>query len=98
MMRKVLDGILMGPYAVALTIAIAGAITALIGGLTGLDGVRDFGKSAAALGATGFFGWLFLQMVLPISEIGDVLDGSQGRKSKVAAQTNAAVPVKKDKE
>ena len=64
MIRNVLDFIRFGPLAITLFIAVAGALIALIGGLTGWVAVAEFGKLAAGLGALGFFGWLLFPAIL----------------------------------
>jgi hypothetical protein len=52
------------PLAIFLFVAITGAIMALVGGMAGFVDVLEFGKLAAGLGALGFFGWLFLPVLL----------------------------------
>ncbi|QOZ69012.1 hypothetical protein [Bradyrhizobium arachidis] len=64
MIRNFLAAVQFGPLAITLFVAIAGAVVALIGGFAGWDGVTDFGKLAAGGGALGFFGWLFLPIIL----------------------------------
>lgn len=43
-----------------LTLAIGGAVVALIGAMFGLSSVKNIGGSIATLGAVGFFGWMFV--------------------------------------
>ncbi|RUV18731.1 hypothetical protein [Mesorhizobium sp. M7A.F.Ca.MR.245.00.0.0] len=43
-----------------LTLAIGGAVVALIGAMFGLSSVKNIGGSIAGLGAAGFFGWMFI--------------------------------------
>lgn len=43
-----------------LTLAIGGALVALIGAMFGLSSVKNIGGSIATLGAAGFFGWMFV--------------------------------------
>ncbi|AZV22461.1 hypothetical protein LB559_02275 [Mesorhizobium sp. BR1-1-3] len=43
-----------------LTLAIGGAVVALIGAMFGLSSVKNIGGSIAGLGAAGFFGWMFV--------------------------------------
>ncbi|PZV40310.1 hypothetical protein [Mesorhizobium kowhaii] len=43
-----------------LTLAIGGAVVALIGAMLGLSSVKNIGGSIAGLGAVGFFGWMFV--------------------------------------
>ncbi|MDG4852090.1 MAG: hypothetical protein EOQ55_08590 [Mesorhizobium sp.] len=43
-----------------LTLAIGGAVVALIGAIFGLSSVRNVGGSIATLGAVGFFGWMIV--------------------------------------
>lgn len=43
-----------------LTLAIGGAVVALIGAIFGLSSVKSIGGSIAGLGAVGFFGWMFV--------------------------------------
>jgi hypothetical protein len=52
------------PPAITLFVAVAGAVVALIGGLAGWADVMEFGKSAAGLGALGFFAWLLLPAIV----------------------------------
>ena len=68
MFRNLLAATYFGPFAIAAAVAITGALVALVGALAGLESVTEFGKVAAALGALGFFGWLFLLMS-PIGQI-----------------------------
>ncbi|RWC11187.1 MAG: hypothetical protein E5W09_11850 [Mesorhizobium sp.] len=43
-----------------LTLAIGGAVAALIGAMFGLSSIKNIGGSIAGLGAVGFFGWMFV--------------------------------------
>ncbi|PAP91679.1 hypothetical protein [Mesorhizobium wenxiniae] len=44
----------------SLTLAIGGAVVALIGAMFGLSSVKNIGGSIAGLGAVGIFGWMFV--------------------------------------
>ena len=43
-----------------LTLAVGGAVVALIGAMLGLDSVKTIGGAIAGLGAVGFFGWMIV--------------------------------------
>ncbi|CCV06534.1 exported hypothetical protein [Mesorhizobium metallidurans STM 2683] len=43
-----------------LTLAVGGAVMALIGAMFGLSSVKTIGGSVAGLGAVGFFGWMLV--------------------------------------
>ncbi len=43
-----------------LTLAVGGAVVALIGAVFGLSSVKSVGGSIAGLGAVGFFGWMIV--------------------------------------
>jgi hypothetical protein len=66
--RNILAAAYFAPFAIMVIVAIAGAVVSLIGALAGSESVTEFGKVAAALGALGFFGWLFLLMT-PVGQI-----------------------------
>jgi hypothetical protein len=68
MIRNLLAATYLAAFAIAVAVAITGAVVALVGALAGSESVTEFGKVAAALGAPGFFGWLFLLMS-PIGQI-----------------------------
>jgi hypothetical protein len=91
MFRKLLAATYFAPFAIAAVVAIAGALLALFGALAGLESVTAFGKSAAALGAIGFFGWLFLLMT-PVGQI--VLELLE--RPKAPAQRKAAAGKKEN--
>jgi hypothetical protein len=79
------------PFAIMVIVAIAGALVALIGALAGSESVTELGKSGAALGALGFFGWLFLLM----TPVGQILLNLLPT-SKVPAQHNAVAGKKEN--
>lgn len=64
MIRNILAAVQFGPLAITVLVAVTGSVVALIGGVAGWDGVTDVGKLAAGVGALGFFGWLFLPIIL----------------------------------
>jgi len=64
MVRKILEAIvgavLFGPFAVTLFLALAGAVAALVGGLSGWEDLRTTGGAVSGFGALGFFAWFFI--------------------------------------
>ena len=60
MIGKIFAIVRIGPLAIFLFIAIAGAFATLFGTLAGWVDVAEFGKLAAGGGALGFFIWAFL--------------------------------------
>jgi hypothetical protein len=64
MIRNILALVRFAPLVIFLFVAIAGVFVTLIGGLAGWETVVSLGKSAAGLGALGFFAWLFLPALI----------------------------------
>ncbi|MFO1111045.1 MAG: hypothetical protein U1E61_17865 [Bradyrhizobium sp.] len=61
---NILIGVQLWPFAITMFVAIAGAFVALFGVFVGLPDMMELGKSAAGLGAMGFFGWLLFLIAL----------------------------------
>ena len=95
MVRSILAAVLYLPFVITLVLAVVGAFVALGGGLLGWENVRGDGGALAGIGALGFFGWLFILMRFELLNFLDVFDLM--RKNR-AAQPNAVVASKKDKE
>ncbi|MBL8579506.1 MAG: hypothetical protein JNK47_20065 [Mesorhizobium sp.] len=55
---KALQSAIAAVFAVLLTAAVLGAILALIGAVGDWPEIKSLGAYAAAIGATGFFGWM----------------------------------------
>ncbi|RUW21212.1 hypothetical protein EN858_22770 [Mesorhizobium sp. M4B.F.Ca.ET.215.01.1.1] len=55
-----IKGLIVVVLMLLLTLAIGGAVVALIGAIFGLSSVKHVGGSIAFLGAVGFFGWMFV--------------------------------------
>jgi hypothetical protein len=64
MIRKILEtivgAVIFGPFAILFFLALAGAVAALVGGLTGWESLRTSGGTLAGFGALGFFVWFFI--------------------------------------
>ncbi|RWM42421.1 MAG: hypothetical protein E5X80_03055 [Mesorhizobium sp.] len=65
-----------------LTLAIGGAVVALIGAMFGLSSVKNIGGSIAVLGAVGFFGWMFVTGDLAGALLGRSRQGSSDENNK----------------
>ncbi|RUV52728.1 MAG: hypothetical protein EOS23_24860 [Mesorhizobium sp.] len=65
----------------SLTLAIGGAVVALIGAMFGLSSVKNIGGSIAGLGAVGFFGWMFVT-----GDLAGALLGRSGQGPSVEKQ------------
>jgi hypothetical protein len=64
MIRNIVAFLRFAPLAIALFVAVTGAFMALIGGLAGWETMLSLGKSAAGMGALGFFAWLLLPVLV----------------------------------
>ncbi|RWC27763.1 hypothetical protein [Mesorhizobium sp.] len=69
-----------------LTLAVGGAVVALIGAVFGLSSVKSIGGSIAGLGAVGFFGWM-----LVTGELAGALLGRSRRGPSVENNKNTKV-------
>ncbi|MDX8497234.1 hypothetical protein RFM99_02260 [Mesorhizobium sp. VK4C] len=65
-----------------LTLAIGGALVALVGAIFGWSSVRNIGGSIATLGAVGFFGWMFVTGDLAGALMGKSRQGSGVENNK----------------
>ncbi|MER8634012.1 MAG: hypothetical protein E5Y02_04895 [Mesorhizobium sp.] len=73
----------------SLTLAIGGAVVALIGAMFGLSSVKNIGGSIAGLGTVGFFGW-----ILVTGKLAGVLLGRSRRGLSV--ENNKSTKVEND--
>ncbi|TKB21372.1 MAG: hypothetical protein E5V75_03085 [Mesorhizobium sp.] len=72
-----------------LTLAIGGAVVALVGAIFGLSSVRNIGGSIATVGAVGFFGWMLV--------IGDLAGALLGKsRQEPGVENNKNMKVKND--
>ena len=65
-----------------LTLAIGGAVVALIGAMFGLSSVKNIGGSIAVLGAVGFFGWMLVTGDLAGALLGKSRQGPSDENNK----------------
>jgi hypothetical protein len=73
-----------------LTLAIGGAVVALIGAMFGLSSVKNIGGSIAGLGAVGFFGWMLVTGNLASALLGRSRQGPGVENSKNTKVENDA--------
>jgi hypothetical protein len=75
---------------ILLTLAIGGAVVALIGALSGSSSVRNVGGSIAGLGAVGFFGWMLVTGDLAGALLGSSRQGPSVENNKNTKVENDA--------
>ncbi|QKD04176.1 hypothetical protein [Mesorhizobium loti] len=80
------DGLIVIILLLLLTVAVGGAVIALVGAVFGLSSVTSIGASIAGLGAIGFFGWMFVT-----GHLAGALLGRSHQRSTIESGKNAKV-------
>ncbi|WP_454503718.1 hypothetical protein [Mesorhizobium sp. Arg314] len=73
-----------------MTLAVGGAVVALVGAVFGLISVKNIGGSIATLGAVGFFGWMIVTGNLASALLGKPSEGSGVENNKNVKVENDA--------